>query len=205
MHGFDEWFGNLYHLNAEEEPEELDYPGQKNPEYLKKYRSARRAACLGDRQGRCDGRPEIRPRGQAEDRGHRPADAQAHGDLRCARCSSTRSSGSTARPRATSRSSAGSTPPPSTSGRTRRKKYIQMAVDEGRGEEDVVRAKMIEHDEQVGALLKKLEDLGVADNTIVIYTHRQRQRADDVAGRRLRAVPRREGHAPGKAACACRC
>ena len=27
MHGFDEWFGNLYHLNAEEEPEELDYPG----------------------------------------------------------------------------------------------------------------------------------------------------------------------------------
>ena len=32
VHGFDEWFGNLYHLNAEEEPEELDYPGQKNPE-----------------------------------------------------------------------------------------------------------------------------------------------------------------------------
>src|SRR6476620_11304485 len=33
MHGFDEWFGNLYHLNAEEEPEELDYPGQKVPKY----------------------------------------------------------------------------------------------------------------------------------------------------------------------------
>jgi len=33
VHGFDEWFGNLYHLNAEEEPEELDYPGQKNPAY----------------------------------------------------------------------------------------------------------------------------------------------------------------------------
>jgi arylsulfatase len=26
MHGFDEWFGNLYHLNAEEEPEREDYP-----------------------------------------------------------------------------------------------------------------------------------------------------------------------------------
>ena len=37
VHGFDEWFGNLYHLNAEEEPEQLDYPGHKNPEYLKKY------------------------------------------------------------------------------------------------------------------------------------------------------------------------
>ena len=45
-----------------------------------------------------------------------------------------------------------------------------MAIDEGRPEEDVVRARMIEHDEQVGALLKKLEELGVADNTIVIYT-----------------------------------
>ena len=26
MHGFDEFFGNLYHLNAEEEPEQPDYP-----------------------------------------------------------------------------------------------------------------------------------------------------------------------------------
>src|SRR4030095_7536461 len=37
VHGFDEWVGNLYHLNAEEEPEELDYPGQKNPDYKKKF------------------------------------------------------------------------------------------------------------------------------------------------------------------------
>jgi arylsulfatase len=27
VHGFDEWLGNLYHLNAEEEPENVDYPG----------------------------------------------------------------------------------------------------------------------------------------------------------------------------------
>jgi arylsulfatase A-like enzyme len=26
VHGFDEFFGNLYHLNAEEEPEQFDYP-----------------------------------------------------------------------------------------------------------------------------------------------------------------------------------
>ena len=45
-----------------------------------------------------------------------------------------------------------------------------MAVDEGRAETDVVRAKMLEHDEQVGSLLKKLNDLGIDDNTIVIYT-----------------------------------
>lgn len=34
-HGFDEFYGNLYHLNAEEEPENPDYP--KNPEFKKKF------------------------------------------------------------------------------------------------------------------------------------------------------------------------
>src|SRR5678810_1162764 len=34
-HGFDEFFGNLYHLNAEEEPENPDYP--KSPEFKKKF------------------------------------------------------------------------------------------------------------------------------------------------------------------------
>ena len=168
VHGFDEWFGNLYHLNAEEEPEQLDYPGQKSAAYLQKMgprgvlhawpptwttrRSTRNSAASASRRSRTPGRS--------------PASAWRPST---ARCSTTRSTGWT---------------------RTRRrkpfflwfnstaihihshspKKYIQMAVDEGRAEEDVVRAKMIEHDEQVGAILKKLEDLGVADNTIVIYT-----------------------------------
>ena len=35
MHGFDEFLGNLYHLNAEEEPETYYYP--KDPEFRKKY------------------------------------------------------------------------------------------------------------------------------------------------------------------------
>jgi arylsulfatase A-like enzyme len=35
VHGFDEWFGNLYHLNAEEEPENVDYP--KNPAFKEKF------------------------------------------------------------------------------------------------------------------------------------------------------------------------
>ncbi len=34
-HGFDEFLGNLYHLNAEEEPENEDYP--KNPEFTKRF------------------------------------------------------------------------------------------------------------------------------------------------------------------------
>jgi len=35
VHGFDEFFGNLYHLNAEEEPENPYYP--KDPEFKKKF------------------------------------------------------------------------------------------------------------------------------------------------------------------------
>jgi arylsulfatase len=35
VHGFDEFFGNLYHLNAEEEPENPDYP--KNPQFRQKF------------------------------------------------------------------------------------------------------------------------------------------------------------------------
>ncbi len=34
-HGFDEFFGNLYHLNAEEEPENPDYP--KDPEFKETF------------------------------------------------------------------------------------------------------------------------------------------------------------------------
>jgi arylsulfatase A-like enzyme len=35
VHGFDEWLGNLYHLNAEEEPENVDYP--KNPAFKAQF------------------------------------------------------------------------------------------------------------------------------------------------------------------------
>jgi arylsulfatase A-like enzyme len=48
VHGFDEFFGNLYHLNAEEEPELPDYP--KDPGFLAKF-GPRRARLRGDRQG----------------------------------------------------------------------------------------------------------------------------------------------------------
>src|SRR5262249_5195949 len=38
VHGFDEFYGNLYHLNAEEEPEMANYPPEKDfPEFKKKF------------------------------------------------------------------------------------------------------------------------------------------------------------------------
>ena len=54
-HGFDEFFGNLYHLNAEEEPEMYDYYPEKDfSEPAQEHRASRRHSFMGDRQGRPD-------------------------------------------------------------------------------------------------------------------------------------------------------
>jgi arylsulfatase A-like enzyme len=168
-HGFDEWFGNLYHLNAEEEPEELDYPGQKNPEYKKKFgprgvlhtwatdkddpTEDPKFGKVGKQKIEDTG-PLTRKRmetfdGEVLDKTLDWLDRNGKGDKPFFCWFNT-----------TAIHIWSHSP----------KKYLQKAVDEGRAETDVVRAKMIEHDEQIGVLLKKLKDLGVDDNTIVIYT-----------------------------------
>src|SRR6266571_2694098 len=50
VHGFDEFFGNLYHLNAEQEPESPDYP--KEPEFKKKFGPRGVLHCKADGKGR---------------------------------------------------------------------------------------------------------------------------------------------------------
>ena len=53
VHGFDEFFGNLYHLNAEEEPELADYPNEDEfPRLNELAHAARRPALLGHRRRR---------------------------------------------------------------------------------------------------------------------------------------------------------
>ena len=64
-HGFDEFFGNLYHLNAEEEPER-PYCPKNDTTFVKAELAARRAQGLRRRQ----------------DRGYRPAQQEADGDGR---------------------------------------------------------------------------------------------------------------------------
>ena len=169
VHGFDEWFGNLYHLNAEEEPEELDYPGQKNPQYLEKYgpRGVLHtwATNVDDpttdpKYGRI-GKQRIQDTGKLTRKRMETIDQEVTAETL----------------KWLDRTAKAGTPFFCWYNSTAihvwshpTKKYVQMAVDEGRAEEDVVRARMIEHDELVGSLLKKLQELGVADNTIVIYT-----------------------------------
>jgi arylsulfatase len=169
VHGFDEWFGNLYHLNAEEEPEELDYPGQKNPEYLKKFgpRGVLHAWATDVDDPTTDptfgrvGKQKIQDTGKLTRKRMETVDKEVT-DAALAWMDKVGKSGkpffmwwnSTA-------IHIWSHPNP---------KYVQMAVDEGRAEEDVVRARMLEHDELVGSILKKLDDLGIANNTIVVYS-----------------------------------
>lgn len=49
VHGFDEFFGNLYHLNAEEEPEDPDYP--KDPRFKKLFGPRGVLHCKADGKG----------------------------------------------------------------------------------------------------------------------------------------------------------
>ena len=169
VHGFDEWFGNLYHLNAEEEPEELDYPGQKNPAYKQKFgpRGVLHtwATDVDDpttdpKFGRV-GRQKIEDTGPLTRKRMETFDAE----VLTATLKWMDTNGKSGKPFFVWFNSTAihvwSHPNP---------KYVQMAVDEGRAESDVVRARMIEHDEQVGAILNKVKELGVADNTIVIYS-----------------------------------
>jgi arylsulfatase A-like enzyme len=52
QHGFDEFFGNLYHLNAEEEPEHPDYPTPEElPEFKKRFGPRGVLHCWADGNG----------------------------------------------------------------------------------------------------------------------------------------------------------
>jgi arylsulfatase len=72
-HGFDEFFGNLYHLNAEEEPEHEDYP--QSAEFAKKF--GPRGVIKSSADGQIEDTGPLRT-----DRGHRSPDQEAHGNGR---------------------------------------------------------------------------------------------------------------------------
>jgi len=169
MHGFDEWFGNLYHLNAEEEPEELDYPGQKDPAYLDKYGPRgvlhTYATTVDDpasdpKFGRV-GKQKIVDTGKLTRKRMETIDQEVTDET----LKYLDKVGKGDKPFFVWYNSTAihiwSHPT---------QKWVQKAVDEGRAEEDVVRARMLEHDAQVGSVLQKLKDLGVDNNTIVIYS-----------------------------------
>ncbi len=144
-HGFDEFFGNLYHLNAEEEPEHPDYP--KDPEFKKRF--GPRGVIHSFADGRIeDTGPLTRKRMETidEEINEKTLDFidRAHKDGKpfFIWWNSTHMHF-----------------------RTHTKKEY-----EGRSGQGFYNDAMVYHDDMVGVLLKKLDDLGIADNTMVVYS-----------------------------------
>ena len=146
VHGFDEFFGNLYHLNAEEEPENLDYP--KDPEFKKKFGPR---GVLHSLRRRARSRTPARSRRSAWRR-------------------STRRSPRAALAFMEQQHKAGK-PFFVWWNSTRMHIWTHLKPEsEGKTGLGIYPDGMVEHDAQVGQLLKKLDELGIADNTIVMYS-----------------------------------
>jgi len=144
-HGFDEFFGNLYHLNAEEEPESEFYP--QDPEFRKKF--GPRGVLHSYADGRIeDTGPLTRKRMETVDDEFLKASLafieRAHAD---------------GKPFFVWHNS------------TRMHVWTHLPAEyEGKSGYGMYADGMMQLDDDVGLLLAKLDELGIADNTIVIFS-----------------------------------
>jgi len=144
-HGFDEFFGNLYHLNAEQEPEHPDYP--QNPEFKQKFG----------------------PRGVI----HSYADGRIEdtGPLTIKRMETVDEEVTTAAIDFMERAVKADKPFFVWWNSTRMHIWTHLKESsKGVTGLGVYADGMVEHDAMVGQLLDKLDELGIADNTIVMYS-----------------------------------
>jgi len=149
MHGFDEFFGNLYHLNAEEEPENLDYP--KNPEFRKKFGPRGVIHSWADGQGGQrveDTGPLTRKRMETVD-----------DETLAAAIDFIRRQHKEGKPFFVWWNGT----------RMHFRTHVK-AENRGKSGQDEYSDGMVEHDGHVGQLLKLLDELGIADTTVVFYS-----------------------------------
>ena len=161
VHGFDEFFGNLYHLNAEDEPEHPDYP--KNTEFKLRFGPRgvlRCTATIADTPGE-DPRFGKWGKQSCTDTGpltKKPMETVDEEFL-------------TATLDFIDRANRDKKPFFAWFNLTRMHIWTRLKPEsQGKTGLGLYPDGMVEHDAQVGQLLKKLHDLGIADNTIVIYT-----------------------------------
>ncbi|MGP3955699.1 arylsulfatase [Nonomuraea sp. 3N208] len=153
-HGFDEFFGNLYHLNAEEEPEQPDYPTEKEfPEFRKRFgpRGVIRSWANADGTQRIeDTGPLTRKRMETCDEEFRDA---AIDFVR-------------------RQSQVGT--PFFVWFNTTHMHFRTHCKPESRGRagrwQSEYHDTMLDHDDIVGDMLAVLDELGIAENTIVMYS-----------------------------------
>jgi len=144
-HGFDEFFGNLYHLNAEEEPEHPDYP--KDPAFIERF--CPRGVIKSSADGKIeDTGPLTKKRMETID--EEVLDKSLDFIDRAHKADK----------------------PFFVWHNATRMHVITHLKDESKGVtgQGLYADGMVEHDGQVGQLLDKLDDLGIAENTIVMYS-----------------------------------
>jgi arylsulfatase A-like enzyme len=161
VHGFDEFFGNLYHLNAEEEPENPDYP--KSPQFRAKFGPRGVLKCkASDRED-----PTVDP---AFGRVGRQV-IENTGPLDKKRMETIDEEFLAAAKDFISRQQQAGTPWFCYFNSTRMHIFTHLKKEsDGKTGLGLYPDGMVETDGHVGQLLKLVDDLGVADNTIVVYT-----------------------------------
>ncbi|MGE0649283.1 MAG: arylsulfatase [Alphaproteobacteria bacterium] len=164
VHGFDEFFGNLYHLNAEEEPEQRNYP--RDPKFREQFGPRGVMQCKASTQDDPTEQPRWGRIGKQT--------IQDTGPLTRKRMETIDDETSAAAIDYIQRQSKAGTPFFVWYNSTRM--HLRTHVAPERRSEPGLTARteymdgMVEHDGHVGKLLKALDDLGIANNTIVIYT-----------------------------------
>ena len=162
LHGFDEFFGNFYHLNAEEEPENADYP--KNPAFKERFGPRGVFHCYATDTPSTlpdDGRFGKWGKQRCEDTG----------PLTKKRMETIDEEVLAATIKFIDKEQKGGKPWFVWFNTTRMHIHTHLKPESaGKTGLGVAPDGMVEHDGHIGQLLKKLDDLGIADNTIVIYT-----------------------------------
>ena len=161
VHGFDEFFGNLYHLNAEDEPEHEDYP--KNPSFRAQFGPRGVMKCIATTTDTPGDDPRFGSWGKQK--------CEDTGPLTKKRMETIDEEFLQASTDFIDRANRDKKPFFVWFNPSRMHIWTRLkAESQGKTGLGLYPDGMVEHDGQVGQLLKKLDDLGIANNTIVIYT-----------------------------------
>jgi len=161
VHGFDEFYGNLYHLNAEEEPENPDYP--KDPAFRAEFGPRGVLDCVATDTDSGEIDPRFGPMGK-----QRCTDT---GPLTKKRMQ-TADEEFIGRAAQFIKKANGAGKPWMAWVSTSRMHFYTHLKPESNGVTGlgIYADGMVEHDGHVGQLLDLLDDLDIADDTIVVYT-----------------------------------
>ncbi len=161
VHGFDEFFGNLYHLNAEEEPQNPDYP--KNPQFRTRFGPRGVLKCKASDRDDTTVDPGFGRVGKQVIENTGPLDTK--------RMETIDEEFLAAAKDFIDRQQRAGTPWFCYFNSTRMHIFTHLKqASQGKTGLGIYPDGMVETDGHVGELLKLVDDLGVANNTIVVYT-----------------------------------